>query len=129
MHWIKVTASVTVLLALVIISGLMMNSSLEKSALQLEGHINRIETAAAEEDWDMVQLELSHVKQKWEGMEELWTLLLYHIEIDNITMALSKMENYIKAKDKTMTLGEAALLKQYIRHIPQKEAFSLENIF
>ena len=59
----------------------------------------------------------------------MWAILIDHTEIDNIDMALAKIEQYIKTGEKGLALGELSSLELLIRHIPDKEKLSLENIF
>jgi hypothetical protein len=39
------------------------------------------------------------------------------------------MKKYIEVKDRALALGEIANLKQYVKHIPQKETFNFRNVF
>lgn len=125
---IKVVTSIVILLLMVIGIGAYSLKILKSTSKKIENHINQVETYVKASEWEKVKGELSGIEKEWAGTEKVWAILLDHIEIDNIDTTLSRMTNYVELQEKTLTLNEAATLKQYIKHIPEKEAFTLKNI-
>jgi hypothetical protein len=125
---IKVITTVSVLLAVLIFSGIYTTRSLYTNAGIIESQINMVENSVKAGDWAKVKALLEDVEEKWSRTEKSWTMLLDHIEIDYIDIALTRLKSYIEAEDKSLTLGEIATLRQYIRHIPEKESFKLKNL-
>ncbi|MCR4434875.1 MAG: DUF4363 family protein [Clostridiales bacterium] len=125
----KVVTWVTVLLVLIIGSGIYMNKSLEQTSKRLESNIMQIEDAAKSNDWEKARQHLGSIKTSWGKSQKSWTMLIDHTEIDNIDDTLTRLEGFIDSENTPLTLGEAASLRQYVKHIPEKEAFNLRNIF
>ncbi|NLD47493.1 MAG: DUF4363 family protein [Clostridiaceae bacterium] len=104
-------------------------SILSKNALDLEQQINEIESYTVNKDWSSAEESLSIIEENWNKVEKTWAVLLDHMEIDNIDISLIKMAEYIKTKDSALALAEISALKQYVKHIPEKESFNLKNLF
>lgn len=129
MHTFKVTASIAGLLAVIIAAGLCTVSFLRSSSEKLENHITVMESNIASGHWEKAGEELSSLEQLWDRTQKKWTVLLDHSEIDSIDTSLSRLSNFIASKSQPLSLGETAVLRQYIRHIPEKESFTLKNVF
>lgn len=117
-----------VLLAIIISAGVFTKKGLNSASEELEAGIIRIEKSAGSQDWPKATEDLNYLQKYWSKTEKSWTMLLDHFEIDNIDTALSKMTRFIELKESSLALAEAAILKQYIKHIPEKEAFDIKNI-
>jgi hypothetical protein len=128
MHTFKITASIALLLTIIIVSGIFSLKMLESSSKNIEQHLSLIESSTTSGDWAKSKSQLDLVNASWKKTSKVWTALIDHFEIDNIDTSLSKMEKYIYAKDTSMALAEIAALKQFIKHIPETEAFNLKNI-
>lgn len=88
-----------------------------------------IKTDIENENWDRALSGLMKFKSFWNDVKSLWTILINHTEIDSIDMALARIEQYISTREKGLALGEMSLLELMIKHIPEKERLTLENIF
>lgn len=128
MYNLKILALPAILLVLVIGTSIFTLNTLSKNALELEQQINEIESYTINKDWSNAEKCLSSIKEDWDRVEKTWALLLDHMEIDNIEISLIKMAEYIKTKDYTLAMAEISTLKQYVKHIPEKEGFSLKNL-
>ncbi|MCX8129125.1 MAG: DUF4363 family protein [Clostridia bacterium] len=129
MHTLKITIILAILVALILSIGLFTHNILSSTADRLGKHIAQIENNTIQGNWTKAEEQLSAAKNEWSGTGDQWAMLIDHIEIDNIDTSLSKMEKYIFSKNAPLALAEAATLKQYIEHIPEKESFRLKNIF
>lgn len=128
-HTLKIISFLFILISVIIISGVISAKTLTSDSQLLNNKILEIQSNTEKNDWTKAKEGLKKVKHDWSGMESTWTILLDHMEIDNIDTSLSRLEKFVEIKDKVQTLSEAATLKQYILHIPQKEGFNLKNIF
>lgn len=102
--------------------------TLHSSSKKLEDSVTCIENSTKTGNWNKVAEQLEVLKKDWDGTGRRWAMLIDHIEIDNIENSLIKMSEFIESRNSDFVLSEAASLKQYIRHIPEKEAFKLKNI-
>lgn len=112
-----------------LVFSLVSSAYLDHSAQKIDHQIRKIEANSRSNDWINANKELSNLEKQWEKSSNTWAMLIDHVEIDNIDDSLTRMKEYIKAKNSVLSLGELASLKQYVSHIPQKESFNLINIF
>jgi hypothetical protein len=129
LHPNKVIAVMIIITLLIITASIIINRSFDNSSKQLESHINKIQASTISGNWDTASKELKLIQSHWNKIQKFWTVLLDHIEIDNINSTLARMSLQIQVKDKSSVLGESAALRLYINHIPEKESFKIKNIF
>ncbi len=129
MHTAKVLILITAIVALILGAAFFTNRILLSDAHSLEEKIVTVEANMKEEDWEKAQSVLASILSEWPTVESKWALLIDHAEIDNIEDALTKVAEYIKAKEASLALAELSTLKNYITHIPEKESLNIENIF
>jgi hypothetical protein len=128
MNAVKVFSFLVILLAVIVGAGIYSFKALSSTSQKLESHVANIEDCALNGSWNKAKENLSYFKDDWAKTEKIWTILLDHAEMDNIDASLSKVTMFIETRDKPLTLGEIANLKQFVKHIPQKESFNLKNI-
>ncbi len=54
--------------------------------------------------------------------------LIHHQEMDRIEESVSKLHSYLHNRVSADAEAEIYNLKHFIKHIPEKEAFSIQNI-
>jgi hypothetical protein len=91
--------------------------------------IDSVETSIGSSNWNQADTQLTRMIKSWSGVKGYWSALIDHQEIDNIDETLARLQMFIKGKDNASALAEAAALKKFIVHIPEREKPSLENIF
>lgn len=99
------------------------------NAMQMLDEIGRTETAISAARWDEAAAGIDSIKGAWEKHQRWWTVFIDHDEIDNIDTALTRTEQYVKARESALADGELAVLKLMLEHIPEKERVNLKNIF
>ncbi|KNY26782.1 DUF4363 family protein [Pseudobacteroides cellulosolvens] len=129
MHNTKIFIGIILLVSGMLVFSLVSSYYLNRSAQKIDYQIRKIEANSRSNDWINANIELSNLEKQWKKSSNTWAMLIDHVEIDNIDDSLTRMKEYIKAKNSVLSLGELASLKQYVNHIPQKESFSLINIF
>ncbi|MDT3705119.1 MAG: DUF4363 family protein [Thermincola sp.] len=102
---------------------------IDHTAQQLITKVRLIEETGNKEDWQKAAQEFAVLHERWNTASSKWTALVDHQELDNINISLAKVGEYIKAKDIPGFRAQMAELKILIRHIPEKEALNLKNIF
>ncbi len=129
MHSLKILTTIVVIFVLILCASYFTNYTLSKHAQSLEEKINIIGSNTRKDNWEAAESGLSAIEEEWPKVENTWAALLDHAEIDNIDESLKKVSEYVKARNVPLALAELAVLKQYIKHIPDKESFNLKNIF
>lgn len=129
MQTAKIIISIVAIFTVIISASFFANHLLINDAQRLDEKISHVEASTREEDWSTAETGLTSILDEWPKVEDKWSLLLDHAEIDNIEDTLIKVAAYIKVKDTSSALAELASLKNYINHIPKKESFNLKNIF
>lgn len=129
MHTFKTIIFILFLIAIILGMNLYTIHTLENSSDTLEAHINPIEASLKKQDWTGAQNEFELLRKQWQRIEKAWTILVDHFEIDNIDISIRQVGAYIDGKEETDALAEMTALRQYIRHLPQKEYLKLKNIF
>lgn len=120
---------IIITLALILGAGYYTISEVSQSSDLLLSRSDLIRTDIENENWDIAWDNLKKFKTIWNDVKSVWTVLVNHTEIDNIDMALAKIEQYIKTKEKGLALGEISSLRLLLKHVPAKERVTLENIF
>ena len=120
---------IIVTLGLILGAGFFTISEVSGTSKVLLSHCDGIKTGVRDGEWEKALDQLERFNDFWNGVKPLWAILIDHTEIDNIDMALAKIEQYIKTREKGLALGELSSLELLIRHIPDKEKVSLEDIF
>ncbi len=120
---------IVVLFIIIIVSGILSLYYLNCSAMKLEADIEAASTSLNSINWEGAQKHLDSFEEKWSKTKGYWATLIDHIEIDNIQGSYTKSKKYIEAKEYPSATAELESLKELIQHIPEKERFTLENIF
>jgi predicted PurR-regulated permease PerM len=126
-----VKAILMIIVLIVIISGFAgyTINYLCSSSEQLEDRINTIENNIKANEWLDALQNLDSVALEWDKISNLWSMLIDHSEIDNITESLSRIQAYINENSTVLSLAELNVLKNYLKHIPEKESLKLKNLF
>ncbi|MDD2574244.1 MAG: DUF4363 family protein [Bacillota bacterium] len=120
---------IVITLSLILGAGFYTISEVSGTAEVLLSHCIRIRSDIEGGQWEDARHRLKEFDTFWNDSKPVWTILINHKEIDNIDMALVKINEYLKSGEKGLALGEVASLELLIRHIPEKEKVTLENIF
>ena len=127
---IGLRAITAVAVAFVLLVGLAVAaySYIDTSAHQLVGEFNKVEGAINQGQWALAKDQLVLARAKWEQTKPVWTVLLNHREIDNIDVALARVEKYAESSAVSFSLGELASLRLLVTHIADTEYPTLANI-
>ena len=116
-------------LFVVIILSIFIQKYLEKSSKVLIIEIDKLmEAVEADKINESIKLR-EQVQEKWDNTKKKWAALIDHEEIDNIEETMHRVEMLIgDPEEKVELLSELNRLSFYLEHIPEREAFSLENV-
>ncbi len=116
-------------LFVVIILSIFIQKYLEKSSKVLIIEIDKLmEAVEADKINESIKLR-EQVQEKWDNTKKKWAALIDHEEIDNIEETMHRVEMLIgDPEEKVELLSELNRLRFYLKHIPERESFSLENV-
>ena len=69
------------------------------------------------------------ILNKWNKIEEIWATIIMHEELDNIEVSLISLKAQIENGKKQEAMEEIDKSKFWIKHIEEKEAIKIKNIF
>lgn len=126
---LKVFVLISLLTILIVGTGIFTQSFLKSTSDGLVDQIAKVESNTMSGDWTAAKNNLLPIQDKWSAVKGKWAVLVDHQEIDNIDVTLSRMQKYVQSRDMSSALAEASALLKFVRHIPNKETISLENVF
>ncbi|MFZ3102793.1 MAG: DUF4363 family protein [Desulfitobacteriaceae bacterium] len=101
---------------------------INSTSKDLVTRLENVEESVQNQKWSVAQEQLELTQTSWEKTKYWWTILLDHHEIDNIDLSAARLKQYLKAQDKTLSLGEVSALKMLFEHIADTEALTFKNI-
>lgn len=125
---IKVVVTIVILTVFIVAVSIFTQLKLHSDSVRLEKFVEEIEQSTQSGDWGQAEIRLENASAAWSDVKGIWAALIDHQEIDNIDVTLSRLQMLVKAKDNASSLSEAAALRKYVGHIPDKVSLSLKNI-
>ena len=116
-------------LILFISLGIYTQNQLVKTSLHFTKEIEKIDALIEQQQWKAALRKLIVFQNQWKKTKPFWAMLIIHREIDSIDEALIRTKKAVQSKKTSETQMELSSLKHYIQHIPERERFSLVNIF
>ena len=129
MHSFKIISSVTLLIIIIFAFSNYSNHILTTTSQNIESRVGKIEENIKSGNWDLINDQLEDLEKDWNKIGKSWAILIDHFEIDNIDNSFTRMSKYIEAREFAPALAEAGALKQFIKHIPEKDEMKIKNIF
>jgi len=126
---LRILLLIIIPIAFIIGLGIFSQQLLRRDSDTLNANIDAAVKCTDTGNWSGVENNLNETAKTWMKVKGTWSALIDHEEIDNIDVTLSQLQTLAKAKELPDTLSEAAALKTFIGHIPEKEKLRLENLF
>jgi hypothetical protein len=123
--WLLSLAGLVVFIVLTIF----VQNNIQTSANRLDQEIKRIEKQLSIDSWQAAHEQLSRLASSWQRIKPFWSVLLNHREIDSIDQALVKTKKALLSKDLPATQIELGSLRHFLKHVPEREALNLVNVF
>ncbi|MDD2554588.1 MAG: DUF4363 family protein [Desulfotomaculaceae bacterium] len=118
-----------IIFAIIVSFSFWTNHMLQASAGEILQKIEQIEQGMENNQWEQARAATAELEETLDKKAKWWPLVLNHQEIDNIEFSMVKAGEYITTKNTTHSWAQLSELKLMIRHIPEKESLTLENIF
>lgn len=103
-----------------------LNSSSKVLINKLEELNNRLNEKV--ERKELIKLS-EEIYNKWSEIEENWSIIVLHDELDLIETSLIGVKSYIRTEDDSKAINEIETSKFLLNHINEKEKINLKNIF
>ncbi|MDD4049142.1 MAG: DUF4363 family protein [Clostridia bacterium] len=91
--------------------------------------VEKISSAIQEENWTEAKNNFQKTEDSWNTISNHWAFLINHQEMDRIEESMAKLKGYIYCNDTINAQAEFYVLIHFIKHIPKKNTFNLENLF
>lgn len=114
---------------LFIFAGYSGQSYLNTSSRKLDHQLVSVQSALSKKNWEQALKHIQTFEQNWSKTRKLWAVLTHHQEIDNVEQSLTKTREAIISRSYADARMEIETLRHFIKHIAERERFSLVNIF
>ena len=104
---------------------------LDNSADKLVGKLENLKTKLENQSVDQQNIEeqTDEIYGEWENINEKWSVVVLHDEIDLIETSLIRMKSKIKTGSLDESMEDLDTSIFLLKHIKEKEKTSLKNIF
>ena len=95
---------------------------------QYENAAEKLYNLAQAEDWIRAEQHIATSISAWKNTVPWLQILINHEDIDDVTLALERLEACVAAKDTAACLENCAELRENARHIHHRDAFTWGNV-
>ena len=119
------------ILIIIFAGSIIIQMYLNKTSALLIDKLENIKSDIENEKFDKekVSKKAEEMYSEWEKINEKWSVIILHDEIDLIETALIKMKAEIKSGEIEDSMAEIDTSIFLLNHIKEKEKTSLKNIF
>lgn len=98
------------------------------SAGQLAALFPGLRLAILNSDWQRAETVFGDCRRQWEQISPIWRVLINHEDMRDIEVALVDLESALNAQHGWEAEKELADLDFFLRHVPETERVSWDNI-
>ncbi len=102
---------------------------LKNESAGISHQLDTLEEKVRSGQWEQAEALYAVLSKSWKQSRVIWSTLIDHFEIDSINIELAELGSYIETGERSDALSKIASLKILVDHIPEKEAFTLSNVF
>lgn len=125
-----------IIICVVIISSILLGNNMiqayiEESEQELSDELLTLRENLVKEDIDNQQLKnkMDNVYQKWEGRHDKLAYFIEHNELEKIETELTEIKSHIETKQYQEAISELDKSVFLLKHIQDKYAFNMQNVF
>jgi len=116
------------IVAFVLLLDIVSFNYLDKTSENLDKMLTIVQQNIEKENWTEAKKNIDKAEKEWKNIDKKWAILIEHREIDEIEINMEKLKSYVETKNKDLSMAQLKAIKMLIRHIPQNEKPTLENI-
>ena len=117
-----------VLLALTITGGMLEEKETRALSQRYESAAREMRILAEKSQWARASEAASDYLEDWRKTTGWQQMLINHEDIDDVTLALERLQAAIDARDQGSCYEACAELRENARHIYHRDAFTLGNV-
>jgi hypothetical protein len=101
---------------------------LKKTTTELSNILEKAKTAADQDNYKECETYLNKFTNRYEDYDGFYTIVIRHIELDEIKTYTEKAVEYSKTGEKGMATGEISALIALVEHLYEIEQINLYNV-
>jgi len=103
-------------------------SVLAQTTEEMTTILEKVEENVLGLEWEQAELSMEEFFKKWNKKHFVWSLLIEHSEIDSIDISICHIRAYMKLQNSTEAYVEIKALFKYLKHIPETEKLTIQNL-
>ncbi len=123
--WLLVLA----IAAMITAGGILTQQYLDTSASEMASRVEQVQQAVERGDWMDGQRSFAILEADWNRTHGNWAMITDHTELDNLELSLVRLQKFIEARDEINARVEAGEALDMIRHIPERDRLTWQNVF
>jgi glutaredoxin-related protein len=123
--WLIFIVLITILIAG---TSIYFNYKVKKTSDTLSIHMDKIREYTLKDEWEKASDEFKNIEQNWGNGKNFWMLTINHNEVDEISLSMAKLKEFITSREKTHVFSELAFLKQLVTNIVDNRRYTLSNM-
>ena len=105
----------------------------KKATSELSSNLNQLKEEILQEDeevnWEEAQIEFDRINDMWTEKYDKMAYYIEHNELEKVESNLTGLKSYIKKQDSPEALNQLENGIFILKHIQEKNALDLKNIF
>ena len=130
---LKELIGIVTIIVVVSIASLILQTYLEKTSDEMVGKLEElkkeIREAVKNQNNEKAVSISNDILQKWEEVNEIWSMVIIHEELDTIKLSMLEVNAAVEAGSFDDGLEEIDKTIFLVEHVKEKEALMLKNIF
>ncbi|MEQ2128546.1 DUF4363 family protein [Caldanaerobacter subterraneus KAk] len=102
---------------------------LDSTSQKIDSLLSQVEDHIKSGDWEKAKDWVKKAESEWKKIDRKWALLVEHREIDEIEINMEKLKSFVESKNRDHSMAQLKTVKMLLKHVPENEKPSFENIF
>jgi hypothetical protein len=109
--------------------GIKVQRGMERECTVLLTDLDQVQGRLNARQWIDAIKSLGPLIRKWKNTKPIWALFIHHQEIDTIDSALIRLLRSVNSENYADSQTCSGELRHFLQHIPEREKFTLINIW
>ncbi len=128
-EFMKLNIFIIFLLLFIILISFVGYNLTENKVENLKKYLDIIQNDINESNWQKAESNIQKLNNDWKIIRKNFSLIIDHEALHDLDLSLTRLELYLKQKNKKKCGLEIHLSKKLLDDVKYKEKLSLENIF